>query len=114
LMSSSPEIAEVAPLPNDVATLKALLLAERAATAKLAGQNEHLRAIVKELQRARFGRRSEKTAHPDQLQLAFEGPRAGDRRGRGRGGEERPGAASGADATASCQSRRSAPAPAPA
>jgi len=55
-----------------VATLKALLLAERAATAKLAGQNEHLRAIVKELQRALFGRRSEKTAHPDQLQLALE------------------------------------------
>jgi transposase len=71
-MSPSPDAAEAAPLPNDVATLKALLLAERAATAKLAGQNEHLRAIVKELQRALFGRRSEKTAHPDQLQLALE------------------------------------------
>jgi transposase len=71
-MSPSPDAADAAPLPNDVATLKALLLAERAATAKLAGQNEHLRAIVKELQRALFGRRSEKTAHPDQLQLALE------------------------------------------
>ncbi|WP_410964332.1 transposase domain-containing protein, partial [Salmonella sp. SAL4447] len=50
----------------------ALLLAERATAAKLAGQNEHLRAIVKELQRALFGRRSEKAAHPDQLQLALE------------------------------------------
>jgi transposase len=60
------------PLPDDVATLKALLLAERAAAAKLAGQNEHLRAIIKELQRALFGRRSEKAAHPDQLQLALE------------------------------------------
>jgi Transposase IS66 family/IS66 C-terminal element/Transposase C of IS166 homeodomain/zinc-finger binding domain of transposase IS66 len=40
--------------------------------AQLAGQNEPLRAIVKELQRARFGRRSEKAAHPDQLQLALE------------------------------------------
>ena len=55
-MSSSPEIAEAAPLPDDVARLKALLLAERAMAAKLAGQNEHLRAIVKELQRALFGR----------------------------------------------------------
>ena len=71
-MSSSPEIAEAAPLPDDVATLKALLLAERATAAKLAGQNEHLRALVKELQRALFGRRSEKTTHPDQLQLALE------------------------------------------
>src|SRR5918994_3200622 len=71
-MSPSPDAAEAAPLPDDVATLKALLLAERATAAKLAGQNEHLRAIVKELQRALFGRRSEKTAHPDQLQLALE------------------------------------------
>src|ERR671919_2286256 len=71
-MSPSPDAAEAAPLPDDVAMLKALLLAERAMAAKLAGQNEHLRAIVKELQRALFGRRSEKTAHPDQLQLALE------------------------------------------
>jgi transposase len=71
-MSPSPDAAEAAPLPDDVAMLKALLLAKRAAAAKLAGQNEHLRAIVKELQRALFGRRSEKTTHPDQLQLALE------------------------------------------
>ena len=71
-MSPSPDAAEAAPLPDDVATLNALLLAEWAAAAKLAGQNEHLRAIVKELQRALFGRRFEKTAHPDQLQLALE------------------------------------------
>jgi transposase len=71
-MSPSPDAAEAAPLPDDVATLKVLLLAERATAAKLAGQNEHLRAIVKELQRALFGRRSEKAAHPDQLQLALE------------------------------------------
>jgi hypothetical protein len=68
----SPDAAEAAPLPDGVATLKALLLAERATAAKLAGQNEHLRAIVKELQGALFGRRSEKAAHPDQLQLALE------------------------------------------
>jgi transposase len=71
-MSRSPEPAEAVPLPDDVATLKALLLAERASAAKLAGHNEQLRAIVKELQRALFGRRSEKTADPDQLQLALE------------------------------------------
>jgi transposase len=71
-MSPPPDAAEAAPLPDDVATLKALLVAERATAAKLAGQNEHLRAIVKELQRALFGRRSEKTSDPDQLQLALE------------------------------------------
>jgi transposase len=71
-MSPSPEPAEAAPLPADAATLRVLLLAERATAAKLAGQNEQLRAIVKELQRALFGRRSEKAAHPDQLQLALE------------------------------------------
>ena len=60
------------PLPDDVAALKTLLLAERAQSTKLTNQNEHLRAIIKELQRALFGRRSEKTGHPDQLQLALE------------------------------------------
>ena len=69
-MSPSPEPAEAAPLPDDVATLKALLLAERASAAALAGHNEQLRAIVKELQQPLFGRRSEKAADPDQLQLA--------------------------------------------
>jgi len=55
-----------------VATLKALLLAERATAARLAGHNAQLRAIVKALQRALVGRRSETAAHPDQLQLALE------------------------------------------
>jgi hypothetical protein len=40
-MSPSPDAAEAAPLPDDVATLKALLLAERAMAAKLAGHNEY-------------------------------------------------------------------------
>jgi transposase len=71
-MSPAPDATDAAPLPDDVAALQALLLAERAAAAKLAGQNEHLRAIVRELQRALFGRRSEKAAHPDQLELALE------------------------------------------
>ena len=39
-------------LPDDLASLKAMLLAERA-------QNERLRQIIKELQRHRFGRRAE-------------------------------------------------------
>jgi transposase len=69
---SLPDAADAAPLPDDVAALKTLLRVERAAAAKLAGQNEHLRAIVRELQRALFGRRSERTAHPDQLELALE------------------------------------------
>ena len=71
-MSPLPEAAAAAPLPADVATLQALLLAERASAARLAGHNEQLRAIIKELQRALFGRRSEKTVDPDQLQLALE------------------------------------------
>ena len=71
-MSPSPEAAAAAPLPDDVATLQALLLAERASAAKLAGHNEQLRALIKELQRALFGRRSEKAVLPDQLQLALE------------------------------------------
>ena len=71
-MSLPPNAAGSEPLPDDVAALRALLLAERATTTKLTGQNEHLRALIKELQRALFGRRSEKTVHPDQLEFALE------------------------------------------
>jgi transposase len=72
-------------LPNDVAALRAMLLAawaerdaERAETARLAaecdqlaGQNDRLRHLIRQLQRLRFGRRSEKL-DPDQLALALE------------------------------------------
>ena len=51
-------------LPDDLASLKAMLLAERA-------QNERLRQIIKELQRHRFGRRAESLPE-DQLLLALE------------------------------------------
>jgi transposase len=51
-------------LPDDPASLKAILLAERA-------QNERLRQIIKELQRHRFGRRAESLPE-DQLLLALE------------------------------------------
>ncbi len=51
-------------LPNDVETLKAMLLAERARADRLA-------QIIKELQRHRFGRRAE-TLPLDQLELGLE------------------------------------------
>ncbi|MGC1302983.1 MAG: IS66 family transposase [Caulobacteraceae bacterium] len=51
-------------LPNDVETLKVMLLAERA-------RGERLAQIIKELQRHRFGRRAE-TLPIDQLELGLE------------------------------------------
>ena len=51
-------------LPDDVETLKAMLLAERA-------RGERLDQIIKELQRHRFGRRAE-TLPLDQLELGLE------------------------------------------
>ena len=79
-MNSAPE-----PLPNDVAALRAMLVAawaerdvERAEKARLAaecdqlaGQNDRLRHLIRQLQRLQFGRRSEKL-DPDQLNLALE------------------------------------------
>src|SRR5690348_14985309 len=73
------------PLPNDVAALHAMLIevraerdAERAEKAQLAAecdqlasQNDRLRHLIRQLQRLRFGRRSEKL-DPDQLALALE------------------------------------------
>src|SRR5256885_3035868 len=51
-------------LPDDPDTLKAMLIAERV-------RNERLLAIIKELQRHRFGRRAE-TLPEDQLLLGLE------------------------------------------
>jgi len=51
-------------LPDDLETLKAMLLAERC-------ESERLRQIIKELQRHRFGRRAERL-DPKQLALALE------------------------------------------
>src|ERR1044071_5080586 len=66
------------PLPNDVTALRAMLVAawaerdaERAEKARLASQNDRLRHLIRQLQRLRFGRRSEKL-DPDQLSLALE------------------------------------------
>jgi transposase len=75
----------VEPLPDDADALRALLrsalgardalVAERDAVIaerdRMVGQIERLRHLLRELQRARFGRSSEKL-DPDQLQLAFE------------------------------------------
>ena len=65
-------------LPNTIDALWALILAERAAHAtivaerdKLATRNERLEAIIKEIRRAHFGRKSERITD-DQLALALE------------------------------------------
>src|SRR3954463_10162045 len=79
-MNAAPE-----PLPNDAAALRAMLVAawaerdaERTEKARLAaecdqlaGQNDRLRHLIRQLQRLQFGRRSEKL-DPDQLNLALE------------------------------------------
>src|ERR1041384_7476011 len=72
-MNPAPE-----PLPNDVAVLRAMLAeawAERddarAENAQLAAQNDRLRHLIRQLQRLRFGPRSEKL-DPDQLNLGLE------------------------------------------
>src|SRR4051812_18180116 len=70
--------AAAEPLPNDITALRAMLVAawaerdaERAEKAQLAAQNDRLRHLIRQLQRLRFGRRSEKL-DPDQLNLALE------------------------------------------
>jgi hypothetical protein len=60
--------ASVDTLPDDTATLKAMLHAERSAHA---AETERLRQIIRELQRHRFGRRAE-SLPVDQLELALE------------------------------------------
>ena len=70
--------APLEPLPDDIAVLRALvrsLAAERdsalAERDRISDQNDRLRHLLRQLQRARFGRSSEKL-DPDQLQLALE------------------------------------------
>lgn len=62
-------------LPSDPAALRALLVAERARHAEeitqITNERDRLRAIIHELQRHRFGRRSERL-DADQLALALE------------------------------------------
>ena len=82
-------------LPDDVAGLRALVLtawaerdAERAEKGRLveerdqlAGQNDRLRHLLRQVQRMQFGRRSEKL-DPDQLNLALEDADSGGSRPR--------------------------------
>ncbi len=62
-------------LPTDLEALRALLVAERARhaeqIARITNERDRLHAIIHELQRHRFGRRSERL-DPDQLALALE------------------------------------------
>lgn len=62
-------------LPDDINALRALILAERAAHAaerdKLAARNERLEAIIAEIRRAHFGRKSERI-NDEQLALALD------------------------------------------
>src|ERR1700733_659246 len=58
-------------LPNDIDALQALLAAARAERDEALSQNDRLRHLLRQLQRAQFGRRSEKL-DSEQLQLALE------------------------------------------
>lgn len=72
-------MADGAPeLPDDIETLKAMVLAAHAEVAQLRATNaeaeariERLQALLKTLERARYGRRSE-ALDPDQHEFAFE------------------------------------------
>src|SRR4029077_19026164 len=103
-------------LPTDLDGLRALLLAERAHHAE---ELERLTAIIKELQRHRFGRRAERL-DPEQLALALEdvgqtlraagaaaagGGATAARGGRRRGGERHPRSKASHAAQATHQSR---------
>jgi transposase len=58
-------------LPDDIEQLKAMLLAERSEKARLAGQNERLLHMLRQLRRNHFGRKSERLSE-DQLNLGLE------------------------------------------
>ena len=77
-MSRSQHPASAGALPDDIDTLKALVLAER-------DENDRLRDIIKAMQRARFGRSSE-VLDPEQLRLMLgvEDQACGERRSRRR------------------------------
>lgn len=58
-------------LPDDIAQLKAMVLAERAEKARLASQNDRLAHMLRQLRRNHFGRKSERLGE-DQLNLGLE------------------------------------------
>src|SRR5204862_5322698 len=112
-------------LPDDVAALRGLVLmawaerdAERAKNGQLieerdqlAGQNDRLRHLLRQLQRMQFGRRSEKL-DPDQFNLALEDLELAGCRERSGTGEGRSGAAPGPLGKAARRARCTAAAPA--
>lgn len=58
-------------LPDDIETLRAMVMAERAERERLCALNARLEHIVQQLRRVQFGTRSERF-DPDQLNLALE------------------------------------------
>jgi len=58
-------------LPDDIARLKAIILAEREEKARLANQNERLLHMLRQLRRNHFGRKSERLSE-EQLNLGLE------------------------------------------
>jgi hypothetical protein len=58
-------------LPADTEALQALVMAARAERDQVLSRMDRLRHLLRQLQRAQFGRRSEKL-DPEQLQLAIE------------------------------------------
>src|SRR4030081_1601050 len=80
-------------LPDDLQTLKAMLLAERC-------ESERLRQIIKELQRHRFGRRAE-TLPEEQMLLSLEEVEQVEASGEAQQDETAPNARAGSTAGAS-------------
>jgi len=67
-----PGVSEIAPqLPTDIEALQVLIAAARAERDQALSQIDRLRHLLRQLQRAQFGRRSEKL-DPEQLLLALE------------------------------------------
>jgi hypothetical protein len=65
-------VSETAPeLPDNIGALQALLVSARAERDQALSQIDRLRHILRQLQRAQFGQRSERL-DPDQLDLALE------------------------------------------
>ena len=61
------------PLPEDVAALKALIVAQQALLSERAAEIEHLKLIIEKLKRLQFGRRSERIEREiEQLELRLE------------------------------------------
>ena len=66
-------IENTAALPDDIETLKALVLEQRAQLQSHLGEIEHLKLLIVKLRRAQFGRSSERfEGEVEQLELRLE------------------------------------------